>query len=78
MRRTSESVRRTAAVAAVLADGGFVVICAVVSPFAEYRAKARCSYPGGFYEVWVAHARQAAEGRTAAYYMEYVEAMTRP
>ncbi len=59
----SENVRRTAAVAAVLADGGFVVICALISPFAADREKARASYPGRFHEVYVACDLQTAEGR---------------
>ncbi|MGB8625606.1 MAG: adenylyl-sulfate kinase, partial [Candidatus Cybelea sp.] len=59
----SENVRRTAAVAAVLADGGFVVICALISPFADDRTKARASYPGGFHEIYVSCDLQTAEGR---------------
>jgi bifunctional enzyme CysN/CysC len=59
----SENVRRTAAVAAVLADGGFVVICALISPFAADREKARVSYPGRFHEVYVSCDLQTAEGR---------------
>jgi bifunctional enzyme CysN/CysC len=59
----SENVRRTAAVAAVLADGGFVVICALISPFADDRIKARASYPGGFHEIYVSCDLQTAEGR---------------
>ncbi|HEY2475541.1 MAG TPA: adenylyl-sulfate kinase [Candidatus Cybelea sp.] len=59
----SENVRRTAAVAAVLADGGFVVICALISPFADDRTKARASYPGRFHEVYVSCDLETAEGR---------------
>lgn len=59
----TENVRRTAAVAAVLADGGFVVVCALISPFADDRAKARASYPGGFHEVYVSCDLKTAEGR---------------
>ncbi|HVN68496.1 MAG TPA: adenylyl-sulfate kinase [Candidatus Binatia bacterium] len=59
----TENVRRTAAVAAVLADGGFVVICALISPFADDRAKARASYPGRFHEIYVSCDLQTAEGR---------------
>jgi bifunctional enzyme CysN/CysC len=59
----SENVRRTAAVAAVLAEGGFVVICALISPFADDRTKARTSYPGGFHEIYVSCDLQTAEGR---------------
>jgi bifunctional enzyme CysN/CysC len=59
----SENVRRTAAVSAVLADGGFIVICALISPFAADREKARASYPGHFHEVYVSCDLQTAEGR---------------
>lgn len=59
----TENVRRTAAVAAVLADGGFAVICALISPFAGDRAKARASYPGRFHEVYVACDLETAEQR---------------
>ncbi len=59
----TENVRRTAAVAAVLADGGFVVLCALISPFADDRAKARASYPGRFYEIYVSCDLQTAEQR---------------
>jgi adenylyl-sulfate kinase len=59
----TENVRRTAAVAAVLADGGFAVICALISPFAADRTKARASYPGRFYEIYVACDLQTAEQR---------------
>lgn len=59
----AENVRRAAAVAAVLADGGFIVICALISPFADDRAKARASYPGRFHEVYVACDLQTAESR---------------
>jgi bifunctional enzyme CysN/CysC len=59
----AENVRRTAAVAAVLADGGFMVICALISPFAADRDKARASYPGRFHEIYVACDLQTAEQR---------------
>jgi|HubBroStandDraft_6_1064221.scaffolds.fasta_scaffold150302_2 bifunctional enzyme CysN/CysC len=59
----AENVRRVAAAAAVLADGGFVVICALISPFAEDRAKARASYPACFHEIYVACDLETAEKR---------------
>lgn len=59
----TENVRRTAAVAAVLADGGFAVICALISPFAGDRTKARASYPGRFHEIYVACDLETAEQR---------------
>jgi bifunctional enzyme CysN/CysC len=59
----AENVRRVAAAAAVLADGGFVAICALISPFAEDRAKARAAYPGCFHEIYVACDLQTAEKR---------------
>ncbi len=59
----TENVRRTSAVAAVLADGGFVVICALISPFEDDRAKARASYPGRFHEIYVSCDLETAEQR---------------
>jgi bifunctional enzyme CysN/CysC len=59
----SENVRRTSAVAAVMADSGFIVICALISPFAADREKARASYPGRFHEIYVSCDLKTAEGR---------------
>jgi adenylyl-sulfate kinase len=59
----AENVRRVAAAAAVLAEGGLDVICALISPFAEDRAKARAAYPGCFHEIYVACDLQTAEQR---------------
>jgi bifunctional enzyme CysN/CysC len=59
----AENVRRTAAVAGVLADAGFVVVCALISPFAADRSRARAAYPGGFHEVYVACDLGTAEQR---------------
>jgi bifunctional enzyme CysN/CysC len=59
----SENVRRTAAVAGVFADAGFVVICALISPFAADRELARAAYPNGFHEIYVACDLQTAEKR---------------
>ena len=59
----SENVRRTAAVAGVFADAGFIVICALISPFAADRELARSAYPNGFHEIYVACDLQTAEGR---------------
>ena len=59
----AENVRRTAAVAGVFADAGFVVICALISPFAADRELARSACPGGFHEVYVACDLATAEKR---------------
>jgi bifunctional enzyme CysN/CysC len=59
----SENVRRTAAVAGVFADAGFVVICALISPFAADRELARAAYPNGFHEIYVSCDLQTAEKR---------------
>ncbi len=59
----AENVRRTAAVAGVFADAGFIVICALISPFAADRDLARSACPGGFYEVYVACDLATAEKR---------------
>jgi bifunctional enzyme CysN/CysC len=59
----SENVRRTAAVAGVFADAGFIVICALISPFAADRELARAAYANGFHEIYVACDLQTAEKR---------------
>jgi bifunctional enzyme CysN/CysC len=59
----TENVRRTAAVAAVLADGGFIVISALISPFAADRERARAAYPENFHEIYVACDLRTAEQR---------------
>ncbi|MGB6984848.1 MAG: adenylyl-sulfate kinase [Candidatus Aquilonibacter sp.] len=59
----SENVRRTAAVGGVFADAGFIVICALISPFAADRELARAAYPNGFHEIYVACDLQTAEKR---------------
>jgi bifunctional enzyme CysN/CysC len=59
----AENVRRTAAVAGVFADAGFIVICALISPFAADRELARSAYPKGFYEIYVSCDLATAEKR---------------
>jgi bifunctional enzyme CysN/CysC len=59
----AENVRRTAAVAGVLADAGHVVICALISPFAAERSRARAAYPQGFHEIYIACDLHTAEKR---------------
>ena len=59
----SENVRRTAAVAGVFADAGFIVICALISPFSADRELARSAYPNGFHEIYVSCDLQTAEKR---------------
>jgi adenylylsulfate kinase-like enzyme len=59
----AESIRRIAAVAAHLAQTGFIVIVAAVSPFAAERAQARAIGGKRFYEVHL----DAASESDAAY-----------
>jgi adenylyl-sulfate kinase len=59
----AENVRRTGAVAAVFADAGFIVITALISPFAADRDRARNFAPGRFYEVYVSCDLSTAEKR---------------
>ncbi|HEY3675272.1 MAG TPA: adenylyl-sulfate kinase [Candidatus Tumulicola sp.] len=59
----TENVRRTAAVAATLADAGMVVVCALISPFAADRDRARATYPGRFFEVYISCDLETAEQR---------------
>ncbi|HEU5478325.1 MAG TPA: adenylyl-sulfate kinase, partial [Candidatus Tumulicola sp.] len=59
----SENVRRTAAVAGALADAGLVVICALISPFAADRERARAAYPGRFFEIYISCDLETAESR---------------
>lgn len=59
----TENVRRTAAVAGALADAGLVVICALISPFAADRDRARAAYPGRFFEIYISCDLQTAEQR---------------
>lgn len=59
----AENVRRTAAVAGVFADAGFIVICALISPFAADRELARAVYPNAFYEIYVECDLATAEQR---------------
>jgi len=50
-------------VAAALADAGLVVLCALISPFAADRDRARAAYPGRFFEVFISCDLETAEGR---------------
>lgn len=59
----AENVRRTAAVAGVLADSGMLVVCALISPFAADRELARTANPGRFHEIYVACDLETAEKR---------------
>lgn len=59
----AENVRRTAAVAAVFADAGFIVITALISPFSADRERARNFAPGRFHEVYVSCDLSTAEKR---------------
>jgi bifunctional enzyme CysN/CysC len=59
----TENVRRTASVAGVLADAGFVVITALISPFAADRERARAASPQHFYEIYISCDLETAEKR---------------
>ncbi|MDE2482971.1 MAG: adenylyl-sulfate kinase [bacterium] len=59
----AENVRRTAAVAGTFADAGMIVLCALISPFADDRALARAAYPRSFFEIHVACDLATAERR---------------
>jgi bifunctional enzyme CysN/CysC len=59
----TENVRRTASVAGLLADAGFIVITALISPFAADRSRARAAYPSSFHEVYVSCDLHTAEQR---------------
>ena len=59
----AENVRRTAAVARVFADAGFVVLSALISPFARDRELARAANPTAFYEIYVSCDLSTAESR---------------
>ncbi|HDR8955649.1 adenylyl-sulfate kinase [Burkholderia vietnamiensis] len=59
-----ENIRRTAEVARLMTDAGFIVIAALISPFADARAQARARFaPGTFVEVFVNVALEVAEAR---------------
>ncbi|MFP3503624.1 adenylyl-sulfate kinase [Burkholderia sp. SIMBA_062] len=59
-----ENVRRTAEVARLMMDAGFIVIAALISPFLDARTKARARFaPGTFIEVFVDVALEVAEAR---------------
>ncbi len=59
-----ENIRRTAEVARLMMDAGFIVIAALISPFQDARAKARSRFaPGTFIEVFVDVALEVAEAR---------------
>jgi bifunctional enzyme CysN/CysC len=59
----AENVRRTAAVAGEFASAGFIVISALVSPFAADRERARDFSPERFFEVYIACDLPTAEER---------------
>ncbi len=59
----TENIRRSAEVAALMADAGIVVVCAFVSPFAADRDAARQTVGAGFFEVHVHTESADAEAR---------------
>lgn len=48
-----ENIRRTFETANILADAGLIVICAVISPYAEMRHRAKDSSEVRFFEIYV-------------------------
>jgi adenylyl-sulfate kinase len=61
-----ENVRRTAEVARLLADAGLVVVCALISPYADGRASARQVHDAAglpFVEVHISTSLQECERR---------------
>ena len=58
-----ENLRRVAELAALLADAGFIVISAFISPLATERAFARSRYPASFHEVYVKASLAVCEAR---------------
>ncbi|EMN1927834.1 adenylyl-sulfate kinase [Burkholderia ambifaria] len=59
-----ENIRRTAEVARLMMDAGFIVIAALISPFRDARSRARARFaPGTFIEVFVDVALEVAEAR---------------
>ena len=65
-RTATENVRRTAEVAALLADAGTVALVSLVSPFAADRAAARAVHERNglrFLEVWVSTPLEECERR---------------
>jgi bifunctional enzyme CysN/CysC len=60
----NENIRRASEVAALMADAGLVVICALISPFAADRDQARARLPqGAFLEIHVHAPLAVAESR---------------
>ena len=59
----AENIRRTAAVARLLADAGLVVLVALISPLASQRASARAIVGEGFHEVFIAADLGVCEAR---------------
>lgn len=59
----SENMRRTGEVAALFADAGVICICALVSPFAADRARARGMAKDRFFEVHVQASSEACAQR---------------
>lgn len=60
----AENVRRAAEVARLMADAGFIVIVALISPFREDRARARALFEEGrFFEIHIDTALSVAEAR---------------
>jgi bifunctional enzyme CysN/CysC len=58
-----ENMRRTGEVAALFADAGFICIAALISPYAEDRARARAAARGGFHEVYLSADLKTCEAR---------------
>jgi len=59
----SENIRRTSAVAKLLAEQGATVICSLISPLAAHRSLAREVIGSAFHEVYVQCDLATAESR---------------
>jgi bifunctional enzyme CysN/CysC len=59
----AENIRRVAAVAALFADAGAIVLASTISPYADDRAIARAAAPGAFHEIYVRASVATCEGR---------------
>lgn len=58
-----ENMRRTGEAAALFADAGLICIAALISPYAEDRARARAAARGAFHEVYLSADLKTCEAR---------------
>lgn len=59
----SENIRRVAEVAKILADAGHIVICSLISPYAEDRRKARVIVQDNFHLIHIKASIEACQAR---------------